>query len=246
MALSTARCAELLPEGLSPLEGQQRMNIHFAGDVLVGVDEVGRGPLAGPVVACAAVLREDMELPAGLTDSKKLTARKRDALYELVQQACVCFAIAEASVEEIDGTDILSANFLAMRRALSALGLAGLDAPAGVVPVFSQGALPAGVGIRILIDGNLPIRGVPAAMQFPVVKGDGRVACIAAASVLAKVYRDRLMEKLGAQYPGYGLETHAGYGTAAHLRAIRLLGFSPVHRKSFKPKSLQDQMDLWG
>jgi ribonuclease HII len=245
MAKSIAQCADLLPAGLTPADGQALLAKHFAGAVLVGVDEVGRGPLAGPVVACAAVLNPQAVLPVGLTDSKKLTAHKRDLLYTQVQDACLCFAIAEASVAEIDSMNILQANFLAMRRALAALGWADLDAPAGDVPVFSRGTLPLGQTAQILIDGNLPIKGVSATCQLPVVKGDGRVACIAAASVLAKVYRDRLMATLGEQYPGYGFDKHAGYGTATHLQAIRALGFSPVHRKSFKPKSLQGQMGLW-
>ena len=241
---SSPLLSSLLPLGLSPEQGQQNLDAHFAPAALVGVDEVGRGPLAGPVVACAALLKTGVLLPPGLTDSKKLTARKREALYEQVQDACEAFAIAEASVEEIDATDILSANFLAMRRALQALGWTGLEAPAGAVPVFARGSLPKDRPCQLLVDGNLRIRGVPEGPQLPIVKGDGRVACIAAASVLAKVYRDRLMANLDSVYPGYDFAQHAGYGTAAHIRAIRLLGLSPVHRKTFKPKSLQGQLDL--
>jgi len=245
MAKSAAQCAELLPLGLSPLDGQQRLESHFPDKVLIGVDEVGRGPLAGPVVACAAVLRHNAQLPILLDDSKKLNARKRELLYKQIQDSCLCYAIAEASVDEIDATDILSANFLAMRRALRALGWKGIEAPDGDKPVVAEGTLPSDKKAQVIIDGNLLIRGVASECQLPVVKGDGRVACVSAASILAKVYRDRLMTSLAEIYPGYGFEKHAGYGTAAHLRAIRLLGFSPAHRKSFKPKSLLGQTDLW-
>lgn len=250
MAKSTAPRSDLLPWGLEPLAGQEFLQSHFAGHTLAGIDEVGRGPLAGPVVACVAVLRSDVVLPKGLTDSKKLSAQKRDDLYQAVQDACACFAIGQASVEEIDRYDILNANFLAMRRALDALGFAGLEAPVGEVAVVVKGqrCLSGTMQnpVHLLVDGNQKIRGVDADCQTTLVKGDGRVACIAAASVLAKVFRDRLMADLAGQYPGYGFEKHAGYGTAAHLDAIRRLGFSPVHRRSFKPKSLQGQMDLWG
>lgn len=249
MAKSTVPRSDLLPWGLDPLAGQQFLQNHFAGHILAGIDEVGRGPLAGPVVACVAVLRPDVVLPKGLTDSKKLSAQKRDDLYQVVQDACACFAIAQASVEEIDRLDILNANFLAMRRALTALGFPGLDAPVGDVAVVVKGQLSDASAkqcpVRLLVDGNQKIRGVDSECQTTLVKGDGRVSCIAAASVLAKVYRDRLMASLAKQYPGYGFENHAGYGTAAHLDAIRRIGFSPVHRRSFKPKSLQGQLELW-
>lgn len=206
------------------------------GAVLVGVDEVGRGPLAGPVVACAAVLKAPDIMPE-LNDSKKLTRPKREAMFDVVKDACACYAIASASVEEIDRMNILEADFLAMRRALQALGMPGLNETAPEIPIEVKGSF-ADLTIFIAVDGNLMIRGVPAEMQMPVVKGDGRIASISAASVLAKVFRDRYMDKLAETYPGYGFEVHAGYGTKAHLDAIRKLGFTPAHRKSFHPKSL--------
>ena len=206
------------------------------GAVLVGVDEVGRGPLAGPVVACAAVLKAPDIMPE-LNDSKKLTRPKREAMFDAVKDACACYAIASASVEEIDRMNILEADFLAMRRALQALGMPGLNETAPEIPIEVKGSF-ADLTIFIAVDGNLMIRGVPAEMQMPVVKGDGRIASISAASVLAKVFRDRYMDKLAETYPGYGFEVHAGYGTKAHLDAIRKLGFTPAHRKSFHPKSL--------
>ena len=206
------------------------------GAVLVGVDEVGRGPLAGPVVACAAVLKAPDIMPE-LNDSKKLTRPKREAMFDAVKDACACYAIASASVEEIDRMNILEADFLAMRRALQAVGMPGLNETAPEIPIEVKGSF-ADLTIFIAVDGNLMIRGVPAEMQMPVVKGDGRIASISAASVLAKVFRDRYMDKLAETYPGYGFEVHAGYGTKAHLDAIRKLGFTPAHRKSFHPKSL--------
>ena len=180
------------------------------GAVLVGVDEVGRGPLAGPVVACAAVLKAPDIMPE-LNDSKKLTRPKREAMFDAVKDACACYAIASASVEEIDRMNILEADFLAMRRALQALGMPGLNETAPEIPIEVKGSF---ADLTILI------------------------ASISAASVLAKVFRDRYMDKLAETYPGYGFEVHAGYGTKAHLDAIRKLGFTPAHRKSFHPKSL--------
>ena len=224
--------------------------------ILVGIDEVGRGPLAGPVVACAAVLKAPDIMPA-LNDSKKLTRPKREAMFDAVKEACACYAIASASVEEIDRLNILEADFLAMRRALQALGLPGLNESAPEIPIEVKGSfasldpstspngsaqddalLTGRSSLFIAVDGNLKIRGVPAEIQMPVVKGDGRIASISAASILAKVFRDRYMDKLAETYPGYGFEVHAGYGTKAHLDAIRKLGFTPAHRKSFHPKSL--------
>lgn len=229
-----------LPVDGTPLEGQNHFAHQFEGSLLIGIDEVGRGPLAGPVVACAAVLDPSKTWPSELNDSKKLSDKKRQLLFEPVQQACLCFAVAEASVQEIDTLNILAANFLAMRRALTALGIQGLDAPEGSIPVWSHGQLPSTASFHLLVDGNLPIRQVPLPWQTPIVKGDSKVACIAAASILAKVYRDRLMAHMAKVYPGYGFEKHAGYGTASHLQAIRQQGLSPIHRRSFKPKSLQN------
>ena len=236
-------------EGIeSPIEGEVSMR-NFASSqmgesaVVVGIDEVGRGPLAGPVVACAAVLKSADVMPA-LNDSKKLTRPKREAMYQDVQDACLCFAVASASVEEIDRMNILEADFLAMRRALQALGMLGIQESAPEIPIFQKGMLPAVSKILIAVDGNLKIHGIPEEMQIPVVKGDGRIASISAASILAKVFRDRYMDDLEKRYPGYGFDKHAGYGTKAHLEAIRRQGMTPEHRKSFHPKSLQTELDL--
>ena len=220
--------------------------------IVIGIDEVGRGPLAGPVVACAAVLKSPDALLT-LNDSKKLSRPKREAMFEQVKDACACYAIASASVEEIDEMNILDADFLAMRRALQALGFPGLNETAPEIPIEVKGSFadlttnivtPDSVPGRqplttlIAVDGNLKIRGVPAEKQMPIVKGDGRIASISAASILAKVFRDRYMDKLEELYPGYGFDKHAGYGTKAHLDAIRRQGYTPAHRKSFHPKGL--------
>ena len=294
-------------------------NVAENSAIVVGIDEVGRGPLAGPVVACAAVLKSPDALLT-LNDSKKLSRPKREAMFEQVKDACACYAIASASVEEIDEMNILEADFLAMRRALQALGFLGLNESAPEIPIEVKGSFadatkavaandamqnviltpkaednsegeccdhacmgitePKSWGIApssevsktvilneaprnegssdgssnasplsslvshlssnilIAVDGNLKIRGVPAEKQMPIVKGDGRIASISAASILAKVFRDRYMDKLEELYPGYGFDKHAGYGTKAHLDAIRRLGYTPAHRKSFHPKSL--------
>ena len=215
--------------------------------IVIGIDEVGRGPLAGPVVACAAVLKSPEALLT-LNDSKKLSRPKREAMFEQVKDACACYAIASASVEEIDEMNILEADFLAMRRALQALGFPGLNETAPEIPIEVKGSFnchpglvpgsPFPSNILIAVDGNLKIRGVSAEKQMPIVKGDGRIASISAASILAKVFRDRYMDKLEELYPGYGFDKHAGYGTKAHLDAIRRQGYTPAHRKSFHPKGL--------
>ena len=186
--------------------------LHAQGYVrIAGVDEVGRGPLAGPVTAAAVVLDVD-NIPLGLNDSKKLTAKIREVLsLELHQCAEVC--IAHASVDEIDDINILRASHLAMERAV-----AGLNPP----PDF------------LLIDGNLLPRGLTIPAQA-VVKGDGRSVSIAAASIVAKICRDHLMVDLAQQHPGYGWETNAGYPSPAHKKALQFLGVTPHHRRSFKP-----------
>ncbi len=227
---------DFLKEVQSPEEGENRLHKNFPEKILIGIDEVGRGPLAGPVVACAAVLKKGASLP-GLNDSKKLTPKKREALIESVKAACECYAIAGASAEEIDTHNILAATFLAMRRALGALGFGTNESDSGMV-LEVQGKLPAGTEILIAVDGNLKISHLPADIQLPVVQGDSRIASISAASVLAKVFRDRLMADYAKEYPGYGFEKNAGYGTKLHLDEIRENGFTPIHRKSFKPKSL--------
>ena len=223
--------------------------------IVVGIDEVGRGPLAGPVVACAAVLKSPDALLT-LNDSKKLSRPKREAMFDAVKDACACYAIASASVEEIDEINILEADFLAMRRALQALGFPGLNETAPEIPIEVKGSLKDAANvilneaqrnegssngfpnILVAVDGNLKIDKMPQDIQMPIVKGDGRIASISAASILAKVFRDRYMDKLEELYPGYGFDKHAGYGTKAHLDAIRRQGFTSAHRKSFHPKSL--------
>lgn len=187
--------------------------LHAEGFARVcGVDEAGRGPLAGPVYAAAVILPENCELP-GLNDSKKLTEKKREELYSLITERAIAFGIASSSVEEIEELNILSAALLAMNRAIEQLEPA---------PQLA------------LIDGNTTrdIR-IPARS---VVGGDGKCACIAAASVLAKVSRDRYMKELAAQYPQYGFEQHKGYGTKAHYAAVDAYGLCPAHRPSFFKK----------
>ncbi|WP_397543110.1 ribonuclease HII [Roseovarius salis] len=178
---------------------------------IAGVDEVGRGPLAGPVTA-AAVILEHGNIPDGLNDSKRLTARRRETLHDALQ-ACAIVSVAHASVEEIDTLNILRAAHLAMQRAVE-----GLPHPPDMA----------------LVDGNL----VPKALDTSakaVVKGDRLSASIAAASIVAKVARDRIMTELAQQFPGYGWETNAGYGSKAHMAALLNLGITPHHRRSFRP-----------
>ena len=177
--------------------------------LVVGVDEVGRGPLAGPVTACAVRLDPD-RIPKGLRDSKLLTPARREALFEEIN-AVAQVSIAHASVEEIDTLNILRASHLAMERAVAALG-----------------------ADHALIDGNLIPRGL-ACGATAIVKGDAKCLSIAAASIVAKVTRDRIMVDLAQQHPGYGWEANAGYPTKAHLAALQNLGVTAWHRRSFKP-----------
>lgn len=174
-----------------------------------GIDEAGRGPLAGPVCAAAVILPMDCEIP-GLDDSKKLTEKKREQLFDVIQEAAVSYGIGWADEKEIDEVNILQATFLAMGRAVKVL------------------SLPADWA---MVDGNrmppLPIPGQA------IVKGDAQSASIAAASILAKVSRDRFLRELDAQYPQYGFAKHKGYGTKAHYEAIKAYGVLPVHRRSF-------------
>lgn len=227
---------EFLKAVKTPFEGEAALRAEFPCVAIIGVDEVGRGPLAGPVVAAAAVLKPGAELP-GLNDSKQLSRARREALFESVKAACGCYAIASASVAEIDELNILEADFLAMRRALAALGVPGLDFTAPDIPVEACGKIPGG-SFLVVVDGNLKIRGVDEALQIPVIKGDARVASVSAASVLAKVFRDRFMDSLAGDYPEYGFEQNAGYGTKRHLEALKNFGPTPVHRRSFSPKAL--------
>ncbi|MDR1812273.1 MAG: ribonuclease HII [Candidatus Fibromonas sp.] len=208
---------ELLPESLNLLQAESKLKEHFKNCILIGVDEAGRGPLAGPVVAAAAVLKEGNF--TFLNDSKKLSEKKREQIFEGLPDCCEYYSIGEASAQEIDEIGILNADFLAMRRAL-----------APVVSQLGEKNLP----YKILVDGNLYIREIDKSLQMPIIKGDGRVACIAAASIFAKVHRDRQMIKFGGQFPGYGFEKHKGYGTEAHLAAIKKFGDCEIHRKSFK------------
>lgn len=178
---------------------------------VIGVDEVGRGPLAGPVVAAAVWLDPD-DIPEGLNDSKALSAKKREALYDVIL-AKADVSIASCSVEEIDEINILQASLKAMERAA-----AGLNVAADYV----------------LVDGNK----IPAAFGLnaeAIIKGDARSVSISAASIVAKIWRDRLMVDLAQHYPGYGWEKNAGYGTKLHLEGLRNLGVTPHHRRSFKP-----------
>jgi ribonuclease HII len=176
---------------------------------VVGVDEVGRGPLAGPVTACAVRL-DPARIPRGLRDSKVLTAARREALYDEIM-AVAEVSVAHASVHEIDTLNILRASHLAMERAV-----AGLSAD------------------HALIDGNLIPRGL-GCPATAIVKGDAKCLSIAAASIVAKVTRDRIMVDLAQQHPGYGWEANAGYPTKAHMTALQTLGVTPWHRRSFKP-----------
>ena len=187
--------------------------IYAEGFTLIcGVDEAGRGPLAGPVCAAAVILPRDLEID-GLNDSKKLTEKKREALFDPIREQAVAYGIAFATVEEIEELNILNATFLAMNRAIEKLN---------PVPELA------------LIDGNRST-----GIRFPsrcVVKGDAKCADIAAASVLAKVTRDRYMLQMAEKYPGYHFEQHKGYGTKLHYDALREYGPSPIHRMSFLKK----------
>lgn len=186
--------------------------------LLCGVDEAGRGPFAGPVCAAAVILPPDFELE-GLNDSKKLTEKKREKLFPIICENAIAYSIAFATVEEIEEYNILQATFLAMKRAVD------------------------GLGVRpdhILVDGDKLPPSLPSSAQ-PLIKGDALSASVAAASVLAKVSRDRLMYELDAQYPQYGFASHKGYGTKVHCEAILKHGVLPCHRRSFLKKLLAKQ-----
>lgn len=193
------------------LKAEQARLVWDAPGLLAGVDEAGRGPLAGPVVA-AAVILDDQKPIRGLADSKTLTALQRERLHEQILAKALCCSIAQASVEEIDTHNILGATMLAMRRAVDGLRLK-----------------PA----KVLVDGNrLPKLDV---LAEAVVKGDSLVKAISAASILAKVHRDRLCEQLHAEFPAYGFAGHKGYGTPEHLAALQVHGACVHHRRSFSP-----------
>lgn len=179
--------------------------------LVCGIDEAGRGPLAGPVVAAAVILDPAKPIP-GLNDSKKLSEKKRSVLAEEIRKHALAWCVAEANIEEIDRLNILWATMLAMQRAVQGLSIHPTAA---------------------LVDGNrCPKLDVPVEA---IIKGDGKIASIAAASILAKTVRDAGMLELHAQYPQYGFDRHMGYPTAAHLTALKAHGASPVHRKSFGP-----------
>jgi ribonuclease HII len=190
---------------------QLGLDFELVEELVAGVDEVGRGPLCGPVVTAAVIL--DPARPIrGLNDSKKLTEARREALFDEIQEKALAWCIARAEVDEIDRLNILHATMLAMQRAVEGLR---------VTPKLA------------LIDGNrCPKLAVPSA---PVIGGDAQVPAIAAASILAKVSRDREMQALDLIYPGYGLAGHKGYPTPAHLEALQRLGATPIHRRSFAP-----------
>ena len=189
---------------------QSKLNWDTDG-LTAGVDEAGRGPLAGPVVA-AAVILDELNPINGLNDSKKLSAKRREALFDEIRARALCFAIAEASVQEIDEINILQATLLAMKRAVEALRL-----PPKLV----------------LVDGNrLPILSI---RSEAIVQGDALVPAISAASILAKVHRDRLCEEMHQRYPVYGFDQHKGYGTAQHMAALQAHGPADCHRMTFAP-----------
>lgn len=194
----------------------------LARNYIAGVDEVGRGPLAGDVVAAAVILGDGHGI-AGLADSKKISEKKRNQLFDVIQEKALSFCIARASVEEIDELNILHASLLAMKRAVEGLNMQ---------PEY------------VYVDGNkLPDWSY---RSESVVKGDSLVEEISAASILAKVTRDREMVALDQQYPGYGLAGHKGYPTKVHMAALQKLGASPIHRKSFAPvRSAIEQIGLF-
>lgn len=195
------------------LQAEQASLMWDTPGLVAGVDEAGRGPLAGPVVA-AAVILDDLHPIQGLADSKKLTAARREKLYDEIRAKALCCSIAEASVEEIDELNILQATMLAMRRAVEGLRLKPT---------------------KVLVDGNrLPVLDV---LAEAIVKGDAKVPAISAASILAKVHRDRWCAEYDREFPQYGFAAHKGYGTAEHIAALREHGACPQHRKTFAPVS---------
>ncbi|MBE2243170.1 MAG: ribonuclease HII [Burkholderiaceae bacterium] len=192
------------------LADQRAFSLDAPG-LVAGVDEAGRGPLAGPVVA-AAVILDELHPIKGLADSKRLSARKRERLYDEIRAKALCCSIAQASAQEIDTLNILGATLLAMQRAVQGLRLRPH---------------------KVLVDGNrLPQLAMPAAA---IVKGDALVAAISAASILAKVQRDAICAQMHEQHPQYGFAAHKGYPTAAHLEALRVHGACQQHRRSFAP-----------
>lgn len=193
---------------------QQQTGFSFSSmpRLVAGVDEVGRGPLAGAVVTAAVILDPDRPIE-GLADSKKLSESRREVLAELIKERALAWAMGRAEVEEIDKLNILQATLLAMQRAVEALQPTPEHA---------------------LIDGNRCPPNLPCSAEF-IIQGDGKVEAISAASILAKVSRDQEMVELDKQYPGYGLAGHKGYPTKAHIQALTELGVTPIHRRTFGP-----------
>lgn len=192
------------------------------GAILIGIDEAGRGPLAGPVVAAAVCLDSSRPIE-GVNDSKKLTAGQRELLYETIVATASAWAVGSASPEEIDKINILQATFAAMMQAVEGIGVAW---------------------DRALVDGNKTVPRIASARQKAVVKGDARSASIAAASIIAKVTRDRIMNDYHRQYPDYGFDVHKGYGTELHRKRIAEFGLCAIHRVSFCGNMLQTSLCL--
>jgi ribonuclease HII len=203
----------------SPIRFRQKRLDWDPIGLLAGVDEAGRGPLAGPVVA-AAVILDDSKRILGLADSKVLTPLQRDKLYDKIREKALCCAVGSASVQEIDEINIFHATMLAMRRAVEGLRLKP---------------------VKVLVDGNrLPKLEV---LSEAIVGGDAKVKSISAASIIAKVTRDRLLQELHEQFPQYGFAAHKGYGTPEHLEALRMHGPCIHHRKHFAPVAAQFAME---
>lgn len=214
-AKAAVKTAKSKPKSLSKsLIKAEQVALHWdAPGLMAGVDEAGRGPLAGPVVA-AAVILDELNPIKGLADSKTLSAARREKLYNEIRAKALCCSVAEASVAEIDEINILQATMLAMRRAVEGLRLKP---------------------VKVLVDGNrIPQLDV---LAEAIVKGDSKVQAISAASILAKVTRDRWCAELHAKFPQYGFDQHKGYGTARHLAALNEFGACPEHRRTFAPVS---------
>lgn len=193
------------------MDAQSTLDFSHTESWVAGVDEVGRGPLAGPVVTAAVILDPNKPI-AGLADSKALSEKKREALFDEIQEKAKAWAIGRAEVEEIDEINILQATMLAMQRAVAGLTLQPE---------------------HVLVDGNRCPE-LPCTSEA-IIKGDGKIPAISAASIIAKVTRDREMVLLDAEYPGYGLAGHKGYPTKMHMAALQELGVTPIHRRSFAP-----------
>lgn len=211
---------EKLQEERARLEGMKQYEKTYRScGVLCGIDEAGRGPLAGPVVAGAVILPEDAEI-LYLNDSKKLTQRKRELLYEEIMEKALAVGVGVVSHQRIEEINILQATYQAMREAVAKLS---------VVP-------------DVLLNDAVTIPGLTQ-KQVPIIKGDAKSISIAAASIIAKVTRDRMMEAYDAQYPGYGFASNKGYGSKAHIEAIKELGPCEIHRRTFLRNILEDKTD---